>query len=436
MIKPATNRTLQPRQDNACPHRNWLPLAAWCSYDWANSAFPTVIMTFIFSVYFAQSVASTQVEGTVLWSWALTASALLVAITSPMLGAVADFYGPRKPWLLVFTATCIAFTALLWFVQPATEFVFLALGLYIVAAITYQFAIIFYDAMLKSIAPHKLLGRISGWGWATGYVGGLLCLVLCLWIVKTGGAGVFGLDADRAEPVRLTTLLVALWFAVFAVPLFLFVPDRPNSGLSLVAATKAGLRQLPSTLAMLRLNPPVARFLVAHMLYTDGLVTLFAFGGIYAASEFGMALADILVFGIVLNVAAGTGAACFAWVDDAIGSKNTILLALTGLILSSTGLVLAQSEWLFWLLAITLGFFVGPAQAAGRSLMARLAPVGIETEMFGLYALAGKATAFIGPLALGLVVQWTGSQRAGMTIIVVLLLSGLIVLTSVTEPGN
>lgn len=426
---------LQSGQEDSNTRRNWLPIAAWCSYDWANSAFSTVITTFIFSVYFSQAVASTPVEGTVLWSRAVTVAGLIVALTSPLLGAIADFSGPRKPWLLTFTSACVILTASLWFVQPDSEFVLLALGIFVMASISYQFAIIFYDAMLKNITPHKMLGRVSGWGWAAGYAGGLLCLILCLWIVKGTGGDALGLDIEIAEPIRATTLLVALWFAVFSIPLFLLVPDRPASGASLWKAAKAGLQQIPNMLAMLRHNPPVARFLVAHMLYTDGLVTLFAFGGIYAAAEFGMTTAEILVFGIVLNIAAGAGAAGFAWVDDAIGSKRTIMIALAGLVVSTTGLLLARTDWLFWLLAIILGLFVGPAQAAGRSLMARLAPEGIETEIFGLYALAGKATAFAGPLVLGLVVQWTGSQRAGMAIIIAFLLCGLIVLTSVREPG-
>jgi UMF1 family MFS transporter len=199
-----------------------------------------------------------------------------------------------------------------------------------------------------------------------------------------------------------------------------------------------GVRSFPSNegwaQAIRRRNPSILRFLVAHMIYTDGLVTLFAFGGIYAAAEFNMEPADILKFGIVLNIAAGAGAASFAWLDDAIGSKKTIMLALVGLSLSGAGLVLARADWLFWALAIILGLFVGPAQAAGRSLIARLAPSGVETEMFGLYALAGKATAFSGPLGLGLVVQWSGSQRAGMASVLAFLLCGLMVLVSVREP--
>ena len=408
-------------------------LAAWCVYDWANSAFPTVITTFIFAAYFSQAVAATPVEGTVLWSRALTVAGLVVAFASPLLGAIADFSGSRKPWVFAFSLACVALTALLWFVEPTTEFVMPALLLYGLASITYQFAIVFYDAMLPQIAPRHMVGRLSGWGWATGYVGGLLCLVACLWLVTGGGTAVLGLDAAQAEPVRATAPFVALWFAIFSLPMFFLTTDRPATGLSVSAAVRAGFEQLPGIFRILRSNPPIARFLLAHMFYNDGLVTLFAFGGIYAAAEFGMEPADILVFGIVLNVAAGAGAAAFAWVDDAIGSKRTIMLSLAGLIVFGAGLVLARDAWLFWTLAVALGVFVGPAQAAGRSLMARLAPPGIETEMFGLYALAGKATAFAGPLALGLVVQWSGSQRAGMATVIALLLFGFIVLTFVKE---
>ncbi len=414
---------------------NWLPIAAWCSYDWANSAFPTVITTFIFSVYFSQNVAASPVEGTVFRSRTVTVAGLTVAVVGPFLGAIADLSGRRKPWLFAFTAACVILTALMWFVRPEPLFVFFALATYALASITYQFAIIFYDAMLKDVAPEDYLGRVSGWGWSVGYAGALLCLLLALWVVQTNASGLLSLDKTAAEHARATTLFVAFWFALFSVPVFLFVPDRPATGSGLFHAAQAALKQIPATIALLRENPPIARFLIAHMLYTDGLVTLFAFGGIYAGAEFGMTTAEILVFGIVLNVAAGAGAATFAWVDDAIGSKKTIVLALAGLILSAIGLIASWSVWSFWTLAVILGVFVGPVQAAGRSLMAHLSPKGSETRMFGLYALAGKATAFVGPLVLGLVVQWTNSQRLGMTVIVVLLLCGLIALTMVREPS-
>jgi len=436
MNETDTGRETMRRIERTALRRKWVPIAAWCSYDWANSAFSTVISTFIFAAYFAQAVASNPIEGTVLWSRAVAVAGLIVAIVSPMLGAIVDFSGARKPWLGAFTAACAGFTALLWFVRPAPDFVLLALGLYVMASISCQIAIVFYDAMLKSLAPRKLLGRVSGWGWASGYAGGLACLILCLWFVHDGGPARLDLDAEGAEPVRATAVLAAMWFAVFSIPLFLLVPDRPNSGLSTVAAAKAGLRQLPNAVSILRRSPSIFRFLISHMLYTDGLVTLFAFSGIYAAAEFGMTPTDILTFGIVLNVAAGAGTAAFAWLDDAIGSRNTILLSLGGLLVGIGGLILAESLLLFWAVATILGLFVGPAQAAGRSLMARLAPDGIETEMFGLYSLAGKATAFVGPLVLGIVAQWSGSQRAGLVVVLALLLAGLLVLFSVKEPRS
>ena len=379
-------------------------------------------------------MAENPVDGTVQWSRALTVAGLVVALASPWLGAVADLSGSRKPWVIGFTTLCASITACLWAVMPAADWALPALVLYALASISYQFAIVFYDAMLPYVAPSHMIGRISGWGWATGYVGGLACLVACLWIVAGGGAEVLHLDAKKAEPVRATAPLVAAWFVAFSLPLFLLTKDRPSTGLGVVAALAAGFRRLPGIIKILRRHPSITRFLIAHMFYNDGLITLFAFGGIFAAAEFGMEPADILVFGIVLNVAAGAGAAGFAWADDAIGSKKTIMLALCGLIVFGSGLVLAKSVWLFWALAIALGVFVGPAQAAGRSLMARLAPEGIETEMFGLYALAGKATAFAGPLLLGIVVQMSGSQRAGMATALAFMLCGLVVLFSVREP--
>ncbi len=409
-------------------------VAAWCLYDWANSAFPTVITTFIFAAYFTQSVAATPVEGTVLWSRLLMFTGFVVAVISPLLGAIADNTGSRKPWILVFSAFCCLVTLLLWFVEPSSDYVLAAIILYATAAIAYQFAIVFYDSMLPHIASADRIGRISGWGWALGYLGGIACLLGCLWILRGGAAEFFGLDEDRAEPVRATSIFVALWFAVFSVPLFLMTRDRAPTGLSLCAATRAGIRQLWGTLRLLDRKAPITRFLIAHMFYNDGLVTLFAFGGIYAAAEFAMEPADILIFGITLNIAAGAGAAGFAWVDDAIGPKRTILLALTGLILSGAGIILARSSVPFWIFATALGFCVGPAQASGRSLMARLSPEHMATEMFGLYALAGKATAFSGPLVMGLIVQWTGSQRAGMASVLVFLALGGLILFTVREP--
>lgn len=431
---PQRHERILPATGAPIRRPGFLGLAGWCLYDWANSGFPTVITTFVFSVYFTQAVAETPIIGTVQWSRGLTVAALIVALVSPFLGAIADHTGRRKPWLLVFTLGSAGACAALWFVEPTTEDARLGLTLYVLASVAFGFAMVFYDAMLPGIAPAGYLGRLSGWGWAVGYAGGLACLVIALLGLVRADPLPFGLDRAAAEHVRATGLLVALWFLVFSVPLFAFTPDRPPAGIPLRQAVPAGLDSLRTTLRHLPENRAIARFLLAHMFYTNGLTTLFAFGGVYAAGAFGMELAEVLTFGIVLNITAGAGAAAFAWVDDWLGSKRTIIIALGALLGLGSALVLVESKTLFWILGAALGVFVGPAQAAGRSLMARLAPPELATEMFGLYALAGKATVFAGPLALGLATDLFQSQRAGIATILAFLLAGLLILRPLQEP--
>jgi UMF1 family MFS transporter len=431
---PQRHERILPATSAPIRRPGFLGLAGWCLYDWANSGFPTVITTFVFSVYFTQTVAETPIIGAVQWSRGLAVAGLIVALVSPFLGAVADHAGRRKPWLLVFTLASAGACAALWFVAPTTEDARLGLTLYVLASVAFGFAMVFYDAMLPGIAPAGYLGRLSGWGWAVGYAGGLACLLIALFGLVRADPVPFGLDRVAAEHVRATGLLVALWFLLFSVPLFAFTPDRPPTGIPLKQAVRAGFDSLRTTLRRLPENRAIARFLLAHMFYTNGLTTLFAFGGIYAAGVFGMELAEVLTFGIVLNITAGAGAAAFAWVDDWLGSKRTIIIALGALLGLGSALVLVESKTLFWILGATLGVFVGPAQAAGRSLMARLAPPELATEMFGLYALAGKATVFAGPLAFGLATDAFQSQRAGIATILVFLLVGLFILSPLQEP--
>ncbi len=243
----------------------------------------------------------------------------------------------------------------------------------------------------------------------------------------------FGLDAGTAEPVRATALLVAVWFSLFALPLFLWTPDRPT-GERTIEALRDGLMTLISTLRNIGRYAQTARFLLARMIYIDGLNTLFAFGGIYAAGTFGMALDEVILFGIAINVTAGIGAASFAWLDDYIGPKRTILIALGGLIWFGGCLLLATGKVWFWVLALPLGLFVGPTQAASRSFMARLAPPDMRAEMFGLFAFSGKATAFLGPLFLAWTTQAFDSQRVGMATIIVFLALGFLLLLPVRDP--
>ncbi|KZD12866.1 MFS transporter [Oceanibaculum pacificum] len=408
---------------------------SWCLFDWANNAYPTVITTFIFAAYFTRGVAESPEQGTFLWGQATGLAGLAVALTGPLLGAIADRAGARKPWILWFSLLSIAASMGLWFVHPDPGDVPLALILVALGALGYEYASIFYNAMLPDLTTPGRVGRLSGWGWAAGYGGGLLCLVVALFGLVQADPPPFGLDPDAAEPVRATALLVGLWYLAFMVPMFLWTPDRPKSGLGIGASVRQGVVELRRLLAEIRQYKPILRFLLARMFYVDGLTTLFAFGGIYAAGTFGMSFAEIIQFGIAMNVTAGLGALIFAWIDDWIGPKRTILITLVCLIGFGIPVLLVEDVSWFWILTLTLGLFVGPAQAAGRSLMTRLSPEGREAEMFGLFALSGKATAWAGPMLLGWVTLLFDSQRAGMATIIIFFLIGLLILLPLREPS-
>lgn len=405
-----------------------LGLAAWGLYDLANSAFPTVIVTFVFAAYFAKAVAPDEVTGTELWGWAMAISGVTVALLAPIFGAIADRGGPRKPWLGGFTLVCLVSGAGLWFVTPEQSSVALALILAGLANAAFEFGQVFYNSMLPDLASPERIGRISGWCWGLGYVGGLLCLAITLLVFIQPETPPFGLDKETQEQIRIVGPFVALWFLLFAWPLFLFTPDRPKKAKAPGNAVRESLKELRHTLGDLKHRPWIIRFLIARLLYIDGLATLFAFGGLYAAGTFGMSVEEILAFGVLLNVTAGLGAFVFGWIDDRFGAKPTIEVSLVCMIVIGTGLLLVEGAIWFWILGAAIGIFVGPVQASSRSLMARLAPAEQMTQMFGLFALSGKVTAFIGPAFVAGLTAISGSQRVGMSIIIVLFVLGLLVL--------
>ncbi len=409
-------------------------IVSWCLYDWANSAYPTVVTTFVFGAYFTKAVAVTPEAGTAAWGYAVGTAGLAVALLGPVLGAGADQAGRRKPWLAVFTAAGALTTALLWFTLPDPHYVVWALVFVALSSIAFEFGMVFYNAMLPDLVGPDRVGRVSGWGWGLGYAGGLACLVIALFGFVQAEPPLFGVSTEAAGHVRAVTLLAAAWFALFALPLFAFTPDRPALQLGVMQAVGEGFAALRETLRQIRNYAAIVRFLVARMFYADGLVTLFAVGGIYAAGTFGMSFGEVIQFGIALNVTAGIGAFVFAWADDRIGAKPVIVIALLALILLGAAALVVSSKTAFWAIGMALGVFVGPAQAASRSLMARLAPPQMRTEMFGLYALSGKATAFLGPLAFGFATDLFDSQRAGMATILVFLSAGLVLLLPVREP--
>ncbi len=376
-------------------------LWSWALYDWANSAFFTIILTFVFAQYFSVSVIQDEVAGTRAWGGNIVgiAGGVVIAILAPILGAIADQSGRRKPWLISFTLLCVVSSAMLWTVTP-DQSQFWTAALWVGGLGTLggaEFAFIFYNSMLPDLARPERTGRWSGWAWGgLGYVGGIASLVVALYGFIEADGTLFNLDRDAAEHVRATFVLVAVWYLVFALPAFFFIPDRPSTGLSLGgAATRAGLAQLKQSIAHVRQYRDIARFLIARMLYTDGLATIFTFGGVYAAGTFNMSPTEVLQFAIALNVTAGLGGALgFAWIDDALGGRNTILLSLVGLGCSAFAiLVVDGGATAFWIWGgMILGIFVGgPLQSASRSHLARVAPPPhLQTQMFGLFAFSGK----------------------------------------------
>lgn len=403
---------------------------AWCLYDFGVAAWPVVIATFVFGTYFTKAIARNPTGGTAEWGAALSLAGLVVALLGPVLGAVADFAGRRKPWIALFALLTVAATALLWFSRPSPDVAMQTLTLVAFGSVAYEFGLVFYNAMLRDLAPPDYIGRLSGWGWGAGYIGGLVCVVIALQGLVRANPPPFGLDKAAAEPVRATAILVALWFGIFALPLLALVPDRPASGRSLANAVREGLSSLWRRLRELPRERDLFRFLLARMIYADGLNTLFIFGGIFAAGRYGLSLEQVILFAIGINLTAGIGAIALAWADDWLGAKPTILLSLAALILLGGGTLLTRDVHWFWILGLALGLFVGPAQSASRSLMTHMAPAGLETEMFGLYALSGRITAFTGPALYGWAVGFFATQAAGMaSVIAYLAIGGLLLLT-------
>ncbi len=413
--------------------------ASWCLYDWANSAFTTLVVTFVYATYFSQTFADDVDRGTVLWSRGIWMSSLLIAFASPVLGAIADRSGLRRRFLVLATLASATATAWLAFVVPGEPgAVWQALTLFIVANVGFELGMVFYNSFLPAVSTPETIGRISGVAWGVGYAGGLACLLVALFglIGLGGGAPWLPLPTEDGLNVRASNLLVAGWFLLFSLPALLLlrepVASRYGDALEVAAAIRRVVADSRRTWTTLRGFPDMVRFLVARLIYNDGLITVFAFGGVYAAGTFGMATDEVIVFGIALNVTAGLGAFLFGCIDDRVGGRATVLYSLVGLFVCSLVAVAAPNRAWFWVAALVLGLFMGPTQSASRSLMARFTPNRYESEFFGFFAFSGKATAFLGPALLGALTAVWG-QRAGIGIVLVFFLVGGLVLLSVNE---
>ncbi|MDP3077074.1 MFS transporter [Bradyrhizobium sp.] len=447
--------------------RTYPPRAAvvsWIFFDWAAQPYFTLITTFVFAPYFATHVASDPASGQAMWGFATAAAGLVIALLSPVLGAIADASGRRKPWIAAFGALLVIGSSLMWFGKPGDPSVIPALLLaFAIATIGVEFAMVFNNAMMPSLVPPSKIGRLSGTGWATGYVGGILSLILVLGFLAANPATgrtlfgfmpLFGLDPVTHQGDRITGPLTAIWFIIFVTPMFLLTPDYPAK-LPVRDALRKGMTELKGTLAELPKRKSMAAFLLANMIYTDGLVSLFAFGGIYAAGTFGWHTIQIGTFGILLAIAGTFGAWLGGKLDDTLGPKRVIAGSTVVLLSSIVGILLVNKDSIFFIqvappvpggalfsgaaeraylvLGCLIGMAGGPLQAASRSLLVRMAPKDRVAQYFGLFALTGKVTSFVGPLLVGAITAITASQKAGMAVLVIFFVAGLALLSRVRE---
>ncbi len=407
-------------------------IAAWFFYDWASSAPPAIIISFVFATFFTESVAADTTTGTALWGNMMSASGITIAVLAVLLGPVADAGAGRKIWLGAFSGLAIVAGGLMWFVQADTSWIVTALVLAFLVNVGLEVSMVFYNAMLPGLAPPHMVGRMSGWGIGFGYVGTIFCLAMALALVMADPPP-FGLSSETDEAVRMTSVLASAWFLVFALPLFLGVREPPHK-VSIGRAIITGVTSLADTVRMLKTHGNTARFLIAHMIYRDGMNTMFYFGGVYAAGTFAMDQTQILLFGVLIYITAGLGAFAFGWLDDRIGGRKTVLLGIAGLLAFGIPLLLVETQTAFFVLGVGIGIFFGPVQSASRSLMARLTPPGHEGQMFGLFGLSGKAISPLGPLLVGWATLIGDSQRVGMATVMVFFVVGGLLLLAVREP--
>ncbi|WZH38389.1 MAG: MFS transporter [Microbacterium enclense] len=433
------------------------PVLAWALWDWGSAAFNAVVTTFVFSTYLASelfvdpsivaaangndddpAIVRALAENASLVGVALMIAGIVVALVAPVLGQRSDGTGRRKLWLGVNTGMIVLAMAAMVFVEATPGYLVLGATLLAVGNIFFEFASVNYYAMLTQVSTRENIGRVSGFGWGMGYVGGivLLVLLLVLFIQSFGNpdaGGLLAVPKDGGLNIRLAVLASAAWFAVFAIPVLVRVPEIPAQRRQVRVGFFRSYVVLWGTLRSLwRESRQVLLFLVASAVFRDGLAGVFTFGAIIAAQVFGFSSTEVLYFAVAANVVAGISTIFAGRLDDRFGPKRVILVSLIGLIvLGSVILFIGTSVPAFWVAGLGLGLFVGPVQSASRSFLARVAPEGREGEIFGLYATTGRAVSFLAPGLFALFVGVTGDTRLGILGIVLILAAGLLLMIPV-----
>lgn len=436
-FSPLTNPDAMAASVNAegPAHTSRRVVFAWGLWDWGSAAFNAVVTTFVFTVYLTSS--SFGAEGVVeaQLAWVIAGAGLVIAVLAPITGQRSDTSGRRKLWLGVNTYIVVALSAAMFFVQPDPAYLWLGLALVALGNIFFEFAGVNYNAMLSQVSTPRSIGRVSGFGWGMGYIGGIVLLLIVYFGFISPDVGLFGITSENGMDIRVTVLISALWFGIFAVPVLLSVPEYRGVGVKRERVSFfASYARLGRDIAKLwRESRQTVWFLLASAVFRDGLAGVFTFGGVLAASAFGFSPGEVIIFAIAANVVAGISTIAVGALDDRLGAKPVIVAALIGLIVAGSLVFFLHDGGaiVFWTAGLALCLFVGPAQSASRTFLARLIPAGREGEVFGLYATTGRAVSFLAPTMFALFVGISGEAYFGILGIMLVLLAGLLLLLPV-----
>jgi UMF1 family MFS transporter len=407
-------------------------------WDWGSAGFAQVTLTFVFSVYLTDGVGDGRPEASALLGLYIGLAGLVIAVLAPVIGQRADSAGRRKLSTGVWTGlTVLAMVAMFWVYNDYSYLVY-GLVLLALASVFCELATVSYYAMLTQVCTPANMGRVSGFGWAMGYFGGIVLLLLVYVGFIADGGGLLALPTEDGLNIRIVELVAAVWFVVFALPMFFSVPEVPAdpnrpARLGVVGSYRklfADLRE------MYRSTPHTLWFLLSSALYRDGLNAVFALGAVLAVAVYGIDAGDVLLFGVAANVISAIGALVGGQLEDRIGPKPVILASLLGMVAAGLVLLFVEGPLMFWIFGLFLTLFVGPAQSSSRTFLARLAAPGKEGELFGFYATTGRAVSFLSPLLFGAFVAVFDAQRAGIVGILLVLVAGTVALWPVRPPRH
>jgi len=386
-------------------------------YDFANSSFTTIIVTVIYSVYFKNVVVAQGELGTALWGRAISISMLMVAVTAPIFGAVADFSRAKKKFLFYNCYLTVIFTALLFFVKAGD--IYKGMIFFIIANFAFNSGNVFYNALLPDVAPREEIGKISGWGWAIGYIGGLIALLLMLPLVHNNW-------------IRFVFPTVAAFFGIFAIPTFILLKEvkKPSKRTNYF---RTAFKRINQSLKNIKNFKELIKFIISYLIYNDGIIIVISFAAIYGATRFEMSTKQLINYFIIANITSMIGAFIFGYIFDKIGAKKTISITLVVWIAVVVWAFLCRSINEFYLIGMLAGIAIGSSQSSSRAMLALLTPDEKMAEFFGFYSVTGRIASILGPLVYGEVSRITGDQKWAILSVVVFFVTGAIVLQTVNE---